>query len=258
MGAGMSVPTFEERARQWSSPPVDDIGYIPSADMLQYTDDRLRALVEQMIKNRYDGWRNHRNAWIETLRFNETVGKDVLDYGCGVGVEALEYAVAGNRVSVADISDDNVVLACKILSLYGYDDVTGRRLPEEPNPQQFLMESFDVIHSAGVLHHIPDPVPVVATMHGWLRNGGELRLMLYSDKAFEVATGHPPTMNDVLGEPDFETFWQHWDPIGGYADWYHEKRLMARFGAWFDLVDYRPLTRGGEYVGAVLVKKETT
>ena len=68
-------------------------------------------------------------------------------------------------------------------------------------------------------------------MHGWLRPGGELRLMVYSDEAWRLATGTEPPMGKVEDHPDFELFWQTWDAIGGYADWYDRDMLERRFGS---------------------------
>src|SRR5262245_5608855 len=106
----MSVPTFEQRARAWSSPPVDDIGYIPSEQLLKMSTEELAEMVQAMELNRYGGWRNWENRWYHFLGLDSTHDKYVLDYGCGVGIEALQYARAGNDVVLADISRDNVRL----------------------------------------------------------------------------------------------------------------------------------------------------
>ena len=116
-------------------------------------------------------------------------------------------------------------------------------------------EPLDVIHCSGVLHHIVDPVPVVREMAGWLVDGGELRLMLYSDKAWLAATSEYPPPEDVTDSPLREKFVRHWDAVGDWADWYNHQRLVDRFGEWFIVQDYQPILRAGEFVGAVLEKK---
>jgi SAM-dependent methyltransferase len=254
------IPSFTQRQKDWSSPPVDDIGYLPAADLLTWNDTALVDLIEEMEQNRYFGWRNFDGRWRRVLRLDETKGKHVLDYGCGVGVEALQYARNGNRVSIADISPDNLRLAQRVIELFGHSPLHVMLIEEE---EPFLpvlkpgkeLDTFDVIHCCGVLHHIPDPVPVVRSMAGWLRPEGELRLMLYSDEAWKIATKTEPPEGDVFDYEEFDSFWQHWDAVGGYADFYTRSRLDDRFGEWFNLQTYQPLTEHGEYVGAVLVKR---
>lgn len=250
------IPSFQTRAKQWSSPPVDDVGYIPSTDMLEMPSEELSLLVANFELARYHGWRNYQNRWRDVLGLDTTHAKHVLDYGCGVGIEALQYARAGNTVSLADISGNNVKLADRVLKLHGFKSLhtmvvkeTGPLLPLKP-------ETVDVVHCNGVLHHIPDPIPVIKAMHGWLKPEGELRLMLYSDHAWEIATGTLAPEGDVFDYEEFDAFWQHWDPLGGYADWYDAEKLRHRFGKWFRISRFEPLDKTGAYVGAVLVKRE--
>lgn len=252
----VTVPSFSERRRQWSSPPVDDLGYFPAKEMLTWNHDNLVHVINKMGASRYGGWRNFEDRWRSVLRLDATMDKDVLDYGCGVGLEALQYAKTHNRVTLADISPHNVRLAQRVLEAYGYRARAGHVLSEKPPFSYWLhVGQFDVIHCCGVLHHIPDPVPVVEHMAEWLRPEGELRLMVYSDQAWRIATGTEPTGAPVEDSELFERYWTRWDPHGGYADWYNRERLEQRFGAWFKVTTCAPLTKKEEYLGAVLVKR---
>lgn len=254
------IPSFAKRAKAWSSPPVDGVGYLPSADLLTWSDEALTDLVSEMEKERYEGWRNFQGRWRRVLRMDETQGKSVLDYGCGVGVEALQYAKAGNDVSIADISETNVELAHRVIYLHGYSTVHEMVIKEKPpflplKSGEHAQDSFDVIHCSGVLHHIPKPIPVVKAFHKWLRNDGELRLMLYSDEAWKLATKTEPPEGEVFDYEEFDVFWKTWDAVGGYADYYTRERLTERFGEWFTVETCQPLTEHGEYLGAVLRKR---
>lgn len=248
------IPSFETRKRQWSAPPVDDIGYLPSEELLGWDDETLLDVINRMAESRYGGWRNWEMNWRVVLGLDRTHDKDVLDYGCGVGLEALQYAKKNNRVWIADIAESNLALADRVLRLCGAR-AEGMFLVKETLPD-IPHESFDIVHCAGVLHHIPEPRPVVEAMAGWLRPEGELRLMVYSDEAWRIATGtEPPQTHATSADPNFRLYWQHWDPIGGYAEWYDRERLEQWFGEWFTVAECKPLTRFGEYLGAVLVKR---
>lgn len=248
----MKIPTFEQQRRSWSNPPVDDVGYISSAELMERSDAELVELIQEMWKARYYGWRNHDNLWREVMGLEDTSGAVVLDYGCGVGLESLEYARMGNEIYISDIAESNVALAERVLRLFGHEpDGTFFIKNRRPFISELTEGCLDVIHCSGVLHHIPKPVPVVAQMAQWLVRGGELRLMLYSDVAWRLTTGtFPPEV--AADDPEFMTFVNAMDGVGAYADWYDRSRLEDRFGEWFNVRRFEYLTENHNYLGAVL------
>lgn len=227
-------------ATQWASPPVDDVGYISSSKLLQLSDEDLMDLVINFEQTRYKGWRNWNGNWRRVLKMDETFNSDVMDFGCGVGIEGLQYARAGNRVVPSDIVPANVELAVRVLRLMGY--------PGTP-----IMPPYDVIHCSGCLHHIPNPRSHMRDFHDMLRPGGEVRLMLYSDWAWRLHTGMEPP-EDTLSHPMFEVYVRAMDGVGEYADWYDDAKLEDWFGEWFRLENFEYLTQDLAYCGAVLVK----
>ena len=252
----MTIPTFAQRQKQWSSPPVDDIGYIPAADLLAMDDQQFGAVIQKAVTNRYTGWRNHKENWTNLLtQWDRTRGKRILDYGCGIGLEGLILA-RKNTVFCADISEGNLAVAERAFVLNGHDAPALFPIREKPPFIEEPPGELDIILCLGVLHHIPDPAPVVEAMHGWLKPGGELRLMVYSDEAWRIATGTAPPLKGCVEDAyEFVTYWQHWDAVGGYADWYCDWKLEREFGEWFTLRECRYVTAGREYLGAVLVKR---
>lgn len=245
---------FATQQSAWSNPPVDDVGYISSEHLNSLSDEALRSIINAMEKVRYYGWRNYDDNWRRVLRLDDTVGCSVLDYGCGVGVEALQYARSENLVSLADIVPDNLELAQKVLRLYGYKAKKCYVIDEHAPFIGIKSETFDVIHCAGVLHHIPNAVDVVEAMSSWLTDNGELRLMLYSDEAWRGVTGTDPP-DEVLTHPNFNEYVTTMDGVGEYADWYDYERLQDRFGLWFEIASCEYLTKNRAYLGAVLRKR---
>lgn len=226
----MTKPSFAGQKEAWASPPLDDIGYIPSRDLLAMDDGEFMTLMVLASSNRYNGWRNDEGLWRETLGLDTTTGKVVLDYGSGAGFEALEYARLGNEVWLADIVPDNLKVAERLFKLSGNEpagliEIKGRRPFASPPP-------LDVIHCSGVLHHIPNADAVVEQMAKWLKDDGELRLMVYSDRTWQVVIGGDPP-EDVLLDGDGLEFARAMDAVGDYADWYSPDRLEERFGKWF-------------------------
>ena len=250
-GAGFA----QRQVEAWSHPPVDDVGYIPSTELLALPDEQLLKTVEAMRRTRYEGERNHGGLWRGVMGLDELTGLDVLDFGCGTGVEAAELAKAGNRVVLADISPDNVALADRVLRLLGTPAAGRCLVGMEPPYLHLLPGSLDVFFACGVLHHIPWARQVMERAHALLRPGGQCRLLLYSDRGWREATATEPP-DDVTTHPQFWHFVRFFDLIGEYADWYDRERLEQRFGDLFTVERCEYLTSTGRFLAAVLRRKD--
>lgn len=252
----MTAPDWNEHVAAWSQPPIDDVGYVSSSEMLTWSDDRLRSVIDTMRKTRYTGWRNHGNRWRDVMGLDSIVDRDVIDFGCGVGVEALELAIGGNRVALADLSNDNGRLAERVLTLYDQRPTSVLLVTDQHPYVDASPSSYDVFYCNGVLHHIRWPRAIVERAWQLLRPDGELRLMVYSDVGWRKVTGAEPP-DDVDTHAEFNRFVRFFDSVGTYADWYSEDRLVARFGDLFDVVRCEYLTPDDWYLGAVLRRRDT-
>ena len=202
----------------WEAIPFDDIGYFSGDELLKYSDDEVRGFINTFEHNRYTGWRNKDNKWRKYLGLDTTHGKTVLDFGCGFGIEALQFAKSGNEVILADIHKSSLMAAKRVLNVSGYD------------PKTYLLEKnkkfdipCDIFYSNGVLHH----TPFIREILEW-SNAPECRLMLYSDNAWRNATGTEPDRTiPVKDSPHFEQFVAAMDrrTTSDYADWYDEEKL---------------------------------
>ena len=253
---------FEKQKIAWAAPPVDGVGYLPSLELLKFSDDKICRMIANLERERYgiDGWRNHKNLWRSLLHGN-VEGKRVIDFGCGVGVEALQLARAGATVYVADIVEESVALAERVLALHGY--VGKPVLLSGPEPfftdEQVDCVPLDVFYSSGSVHHIPHVREVLERAARGLGPEGEFRLMLYSDVGWRISTETvitPPVAEPVQENPLFDKFVKTFDYIGGYADWYSAEKLRYRFGDFLDLVRFDYICSDGAYCVATLKKKE--
>jgi len=102
-------------------------------------------------------------------------GVSVADIGSGTGriVRMLAAAGAQKIVAVEPSAAMEVLRANTgdIASSIEYVHTTGDRLTYEA--------SLDFVTSIGVLHHVPDPAPVVSSMYAALRPGGHAIVWLY-------------------------------------------------------------------------------
>ena len=63
------------------------------------------------------------------LRFRERKGKSVLEIGCGIGIDAAEFARCGAQVTTLDLSPRNIELAKRYFSYNSCSWTCGKASP---------------------------------------------------------------------------------------------------------------------------------
>ncbi len=113
----------------------------------------------------------------EYVDFPRYRGQKVLEVGCGVGIDLLQFARAGAMVSAIDLTQNAVSLARANLAREGH---TGDVRVGNAEALAFPDGSFDVVYSHGVLHHTVDTERAIEEVRRVLREGGEAIVMLYN------------------------------------------------------------------------------
>lgn len=127
----------------------------------------------------YDTWRYEQEGHIlGCLDLVDWAGKDVLEIGLGQGAESEQLVRRGARWSGLDLTSESVDRVRARLTLRGlpYEGLRQGSALEIPWPDN----SFDIVFSHGVLHHIPDIHRAQAEAHRVLRPGGLLVGMMYA------------------------------------------------------------------------------
>jgi SAM-dependent methyltransferase len=117
-------------------------------------------------------------------------GKRVLEVGCGLGTDTLEFAKAGAYVDAVDLSSESIKLASKRIATL-WDPAAVKLFclnAEESMPQQF----YDLIYAFGVLHHTPHPGKMLTRMRWRMMESSELRIMLYAKWSIKNLTRQQP------------------------------------------------------------------
>jgi SAM-dependent methyltransferase len=132
-----------------------------------------REFFDEVERHRYEEYA----PWMrEVMGFNQFAGKRLLEVGCGMGTDLLQFARGGANVTGVDLTPRSVETSRHHLKLY---DQTGYFAISDAENLPFADESFDAIYSNGVLHHTPDTGRAVREVHRVLRPGGLARVMLY-------------------------------------------------------------------------------
>lgn len=132
-----------------------------------------REFFDAVERHRY-----HEYApWMpEVMGFNEFAGARLLEVGCGMGTDLLQFARGGAAVTGVDLTARSIEISRKHLAVYG---VRGDFAISDCEILPFAGDSFDVVYSNGVLHHTPDTAGAVREIQRVLRPGGLARVMLY-------------------------------------------------------------------------------
>jgi ubiquinone/menaquinone biosynthesis C-methylase UbiE len=102
--------------------------------------------------------------------------KDVLEAGCGIATDGLQFARAGARYTGLDRSERALELATRRFSL---EQAIGAFVEGSVDELPFADATFDLVYSHGVIHHIPETERAIAEFHRVLRPGGTAIVMVY-------------------------------------------------------------------------------
>jgi ubiquinone/menaquinone biosynthesis C-methylase UbiE len=104
-------------------------------------------------------------------------GKQLLEVGCGLGIDLIRFARAGAIVNGIDLADFSIDLARQNFAQHGLSAdlqvMNGEAL-------RFADNSFDVVYAHGVLQYTADAPKMIGELHRVLRPGGEAILMVYN------------------------------------------------------------------------------
>jgi 2-polyprenyl-3-methyl-5-hydroxy-6-metoxy-1,4-benzoquinol methylase len=126
--------------------------------------------------------------------FEKWRGKKVLEIGCGIGTDTINFARHGARVTSVDLSEKSLELARQRTVVYGVQDqVQFYRGNAEELSNLVPVEAYDLIYSFGVIHHTPHPELVLEQARRYARPGTTVKIMVYHRRSWKV-------MGILLGE----------------------------------------------------------
>ena len=187
----MLLTEDKQRAReQWSHDPA---GAVYGREYEFGTREFFDA-VERHRYHEYAPWMP------EVMGFNEFAGARLLEIGCGMGTDLLQFARGGAQVTGIDLTPRSIEISRQHFAVY---NECGDFAIADCETLPFANEGFDVVYSNGVLHHTPDTAGAVREIHRVLRPGGQARVMLYHRRSFaywgEVILRHGILKGEFLG-----------------------------------------------------------
>jgi ubiquinone/menaquinone biosynthesis C-methylase UbiE len=120
-------------------------------------------------------------------QFERWRGKKVLEIGCGIGTDTINFARHGAWVTAVELSERSLEIAQKRAEVYGLSDRIRFYLGNAEELSRFVpVEPYDLIYSFGVIHHTPHPERVIAEMRHYARSGTTVKVMVYHRYSWKV------------------------------------------------------------------------
>ena len=116
--------------------------------------------------------------------FSDTNGKKVLEVGCGMATEGINFARAGSTYTGTDLSIESLDLAKKRFKVYNERGNFYHGNAEELS--SFVpVETYDLIYSFGVIHHSPHPEKIISEIKKYMNKDSTLKIMLYATDSWK-------------------------------------------------------------------------
>jgi len=114
---------------------------------------------------------------LRLVDFNGYRGREVLEVGCGAGVDLARFAKGGATVTGVDLTKSAIDLATANFAQQGlagdFRVADGEQLP-------FADDRFDLVYAHGVVQYTAHPERLVAECHRVLKPGGHAIFQVYN------------------------------------------------------------------------------
>lgn len=120
-------------------------------------------------------------------QFQKWRRKKVLEVGCGVGTDTINFARVGAKVTAVELSKKSLEIAKKRAKVFGLDKWIKFYLANAEELSKVVpVEPYDLIYSFGVIHHTPHPEKVITEIKKYCYKNTIIKVMIYHRYAWKV------------------------------------------------------------------------
>jgi len=166
--------TIEEVRAYWNSRPCNIRHSALPIGSKEYFDavEARKYLVEPHI--------------LDFASFPAWNGKRVLEIGCGIGTDAVNFARNGAEYVGVELSDVSLEIARQRFDVLGLNGQFFSADVEALSASEIPAGPYDLIYSFCVIHHTVDPSGALSEIRKFASIGSELRIMLYARNSFKA------------------------------------------------------------------------
>ena len=122
----------------------------------------------------------------EFAQFERWRGKRVLEVGCGIGTDTINFARAGASVTAVDLSDESLKIAKRRAEVFGLEKhIDFFQANAEELTSHVPTQIYHLVYSFGVIHHTPNPRSAIVQIQHYMGPSSELRIMLYAKHSWK-------------------------------------------------------------------------
>jgi ubiquinone/menaquinone biosynthesis C-methylase UbiE len=164
----------------------------------------------------------------QILNLDKLGGRSLLELGCGIGLDTVEFARHGAEVAAIDLSPACLELAERLLAYHNLDATLKIGNAEDlPYPAN----NFDVVVARGILMYTPDDSRVIDEIFRVLQPGGEANILLhnrFSWYAFLAKISGTNLFHET-GDPPVNKLYSVWEARQMFAKFSSYRLFLDRF-----------------------------
>jgi ubiquinone/menaquinone biosynthesis C-methylase UbiE len=195
-----------------------------------YRDVSPKPTYEERRKARYE----LQDYMKSVIPFADFKDKRVLEVGSGSGIDAAEFARNGAIVTAVDMTNSAVNETERTLAEAG---LTARVQKAEADDLPFRGNSFDLVYSFGVLHHIRDVASALMEFRRVLKRGGLVIAMVYhvDSLLYAYSIMHLGLPFERMGNPPHVKAYTKQEAFRLFDKWFLDPEIQVRY----NVVDLR-------------------
>ncbi len=119
--------------------------------------------------------------------FDRWEGKQVLEIGCGIGTDTINFARNGASVTAVELSERSLEMASRRAKAFDLDPQIEFLQGNAEELQSLLSpRHYDLIYSFGVIHHSPHPEEIVRQARKFAGPESTLKVMVYHRRSWKA------------------------------------------------------------------------
>ena len=120
--------------------------------------------------------------------FNKYKKKNVLEIGCGIGTDAIQFIKNGANYTGIDYSDESIKIVKERIKVYNLKNKNPNVFVDNAEKLKLVKKlkiNFDLIYSFGVLHHTPKMENCFKSIYQIANKRTDIKIMLYAENSYK-------------------------------------------------------------------------